>query len=66
MLRLLNGEATYVFDSALTHGVAAGQIPNPDLKWEESQKFDVGLDLKLFNNKITIVADYFNDTRADF
>jgi TonB-linked SusC/RagA family outer membrane protein len=61
----LSGEATYVFDNALVSGVAGGQIPNPDLKWEQSQKFDVGLDLKLFNNKISIVADYFNDTRKD-
>lgn len=61
----LSGEATYVFDNALTSGVAGGQIPNPDLKWEESQKFDVGFDLKLFNNKISIVADYFDDTRND-
>jgi hypothetical protein len=26
----------------------------PDLKWEEARKFDVGLDLKLFNNKVSI------------
>jgi hypothetical protein len=34
----------------------------PDLKWEEARKFDVGLDLKLFNNKSFIVTDYFIDT----
>ena len=61
----LSGEATYVFDGALVNGVATGQIPNPDLKWEEAKKFDVGLDLKLFNNNVNIVADYFIDTRAD-
>ncbi len=61
----LSGEATYVFDGALVNGVATGQIPNPDLKWEEAQKFDVGLDMKLLNNKVNVVADYFIDTRAD-
>lgn len=61
----LTGEATYVFDGALVNGSASGQIPNPDLKWEEARKFDVGLDLKLFNDKISIVSDYFIDTRAD-
>jgi len=61
----LDGEATYVFDGQLINGVATGQIPNPDLKWEEAQKFDVGLDMKLFGEKIGIVADYFIDTRAD-
>lgn len=61
----LSGEATYVFNGALVSGVAGGQIPNPDLKWEQSRKLDFGFDLKLFDNKISIVADYFNDTRKD-
>jgi TonB-linked SusC/RagA family outer membrane protein len=61
----LSGEATYVFDNTLATGIAGGQIPNPDLKWEESQKFDVGFDLKLFDNKISIVTDFFSDTRKD-
>lgn len=61
----LSGEATYVFDGALINGVATGQIPNPNLKWEEARKFDVGVDLKLFDNKVGVVADYFIDTRAD-
>lgn len=64
-LGLLNGEATYVFDGALVNGTANGQIPNPDLKWEQAKKFDVGLDIKLLNDKIFLVADYFIDTRKD-
>lgn len=61
----LTGEGTYVFDGSLVNGVATGQIPNPNLKWEEARKFDVGADLNLFNNKVNVVADYFIDTRAD-
>jgi TonB-dependent starch-binding outer membrane protein SusC len=62
---LLNGEATYVFDGTLAPGQATGQVPNPDLKWEAAKKFDVGMDLKLFNDKFYIVADYFVDIRKD-
>ena len=62
---LLTGEATYVFDGALANGRAIGQIANPDLKWEEARKFDVGMDMKLFSNKVSVVADYFIDTRKD-
>ena len=61
----LSGEATYVFDGVLANGLSNGQISNPDVKWEEARKFDVGLDLKLVQNKVSIVADYFIDTRAD-
>ncbi|MFH6943015.1 SusC/RagA family TonB-linked outer membrane protein [Flavobacterium sp. FlaQc-50] len=64
-ISLLNGEATYVFGGSLASGQATGQVPNPDLKWEEAKKFDAGLDLKLFNDKVSIVADYFIDTRKD-
>ncbi|MEO8532964.1 MAG: TonB-dependent receptor [Flavobacterium sp.] len=61
----LNGEGTYVFDGELSSGRAQGQLPNPDIKWEEARKFDVGLDMKLLNDKVSIIADYFTDTRKD-
>jgi TonB-linked SusC/RagA family outer membrane protein len=61
----LNGEATYVFDGGIVNGRATGQIPNPNLKWEQAKKLDIGLDMNLFNNKVNIVADYFVDTRVD-
>ncbi|MGJ8592499.1 MAG: SusC/RagA family TonB-linked outer membrane protein [Aquaticitalea sp.] len=62
-LGLLDGEATYVFDGALINGTAIGVLPNPDLQWEEAKKFDIGVDFRLFNNKIDITADYFIDKR---
>lgn len=62
---LLTGEATYVFDDQLVNGTASGQIPNPNLKWEIARKFDVGFDLNLFKNKVSIVTDYFLDVRED-
>lgn len=61
---LLNGESTYIFDDLLVNGTAIGVLPNYGVKWEQSRKFDVGIDLKLFN-KIDIVSDYFIDTRSD-
>jgi TonB-dependent starch-binding outer membrane protein SusC len=64
-LGLLNGEGTYVFDGNLVNGTAGGVLANPDVKWEESKKFDVGFDLKLFDNKVSIVTDYFTDIRKD-
>lgn len=61
----LTGEGTYVFDNALVNGTALGQIPNPDVKWEFDTKFDVGIDAKMFNSKLEITADYFNNKRED-
>ncbi len=62
---ILGGEATYIFDGTLVNGTATGTLSNPDLKWEESEKIDVGLDLRMFDNKLSFVADYFIDNRKD-
>ena len=61
----LSGEATYVFDGALTNGVANGPIANANAKWETAEKLDIGLDAKFFGNKLEIVADYFLEDRVD-
>ncbi len=55
----LDGEATYVFNGILTNGTAVGALPNPIVQWEQSEQFDVGLDVKLLGNKVDINADYF-------
>lgn len=55
----LNGEGTYVLDGGLVFGKAVGVLPNSAVKWEESEQFDAGLDLRLLNNRITFTADYF-------
>ncbi|GAA4447469.1 TonB-dependent receptor [Ravibacter arvi] len=34
-------------------------LPNPDLKWEQSKTFDVGLDAGLFGNRVSVLFDYF-------
>lgn len=64
-LGLLNGEAEYVFDNAINIGRANGGLPNPDLKWEEAKKFDVGTDLRLLGDKLEFTADYFIDKRQN-
>lgn len=62
---LLNGEGTYVFDGNLVDGVAQGRLPNPQATWETAEKLDIGLDINFFEDRLTIVADYFEETRKD-
>ncbi len=61
----LAGEATYVLDGSIASGRAVGSLVNQDVKWEESEQFDVGVDIKLLNNKVDINADYFIKTTND-
>ncbi|RWY54282.1 TonB-dependent receptor [Mucilaginibacter gilvus] len=34
-------------------------LSNPDLSWEKTKQLNIGLDLGLYNNKITVVAEFF-------
>ncbi len=42
----------------------AGSAPNPDLGWEKNFKFNVGLDLTIFN-RFQLTAEYYNNTIVD-
>lgn len=55
---------SYGYVLGTTQAAAIGQAPsalvNPDIKWEQSQTFDGGIDIGLFNNRITASFDYYN------
>lgn len=40
-------------------GVSVTEPPNPDLTWERTTQWNVGVDLGLFKNRIGIIADYY-------
>lgn len=47
-----------------TGGLKEGQVGTDGLVWETANKFDVGMDLNLFNDKVQLVVDYFKDKRT--
>lgn len=51
----------YNFGSPSTAVIGAGvtSVGNPELMWETSRQFDLGLDLNFFNNSLDFVVDYF-------
>ncbi|WP_037322125.1 TonB-dependent receptor [Salegentibacter sp. Hel_I_6] len=62
---LLDGESTYVLNGGLVNGTALGRIANPGAGWEEAEKTNIGVDLRLFNNKLDITADIFREDRRN-
>lgn len=46
-------------NSNMTIGSKANRLANPDLKWEESEQTNIGLDLAFFNSALTFTADYY-------
>ena len=53
----------YVFGTPGYQSIVMGSkpsgTPNKDLKWEESEQYDAGLDFGFFNNALTFTVDYF-------
>ncbi|WP_308991664.1 TonB-dependent receptor [Mariniflexile litorale] len=64
-ISLLNGEGTYIFDNQEFIGTAAGGIANPEIRWEKQKTFDVGVDMRFFNNKMDVTTDYFKKRTED-
>ncbi|WP_110055764.1 TonB-dependent receptor [Chitinophaga sp. S165] len=42
-----------------------GELGNMDVSWEKARKADVGIDMNLFKDKLSITVDYFHDIRYD-
>lgn len=54
----LTGEGEYVFNNQIIRGVAIGRGENPELQWERTSQFNVGLDLT-FGDPFTVGINYF-------
>ena len=39
--------------------IQPGNAPNPDLRWEKTQNVNVGLDLSLWDNAVSLSVDYY-------
>lgn len=59
------GTSSYIIGNKLVTGFFPNKIPNPDLKWERTGQFDLGLDLGFYNNRLRITADYYKKKTTD-
>ena len=60
-LTSIGGSSNYYFgrQAAMQYGSKANRLANEDLKWEESEQTDLGLDFGFWNNKLTFSVDYY-------
>ncbi len=55
------GEYNYYVNNQLYTGIyPSAYLANPKLRWEESIQFDAGIDIRLFESRLSLTADYFN------
>lgn len=46
-------------------GYWAKDVATPDLTWEKSKQFDLGIDASFLNNRLELTLDYFNKKTTD-
>lgn len=57
-------QSSYAFIEAVTPGFAPLSYANPNIKWETTVSRNLGVDLSLFNNRLTASVDlYLNNTK---
>lgn len=55
----------YIKNKTLNPGLIPATLSNDDLTWEKSRQVNVGLDLGLFQDRISLTADFYRDHKTD-
>lgn len=58
---LWSGGANYT----TTPGTTPSQLGNPDLRWERTAQFNIGVDLAMFNNRVNVSIEYYDKQTTD-
>jgi TonB-linked SusC/RagA family outer membrane protein len=57
--------SSYIFGST-NYPIAFPQnLPNPDLSWEKTSEFNVGLDMSIFKGRLNLSVDYYHKKTTD-
>ena len=54
-----------VFNNQVVSSTDPSRIANPDLKWETTEQFNVGIDASIFDGRISATIDYFIKNTKD-
>lgn len=55
----------YTFGESLVTGFRPDRVPNPNLQWEKTAQFDIGLDMGFWENRLRFTADWYHKTTTD-
>lgn len=65
LLLRASSDARYPFGTSITSGLLASQVANPDLKWETTKQFNVGVDYGFSNDRLTGTLEFYQKTTDD-
>lgn len=55
----------YYFGNTFVQGISFDQIPDENLRWEETEEIDIGLDFALLGSRLSGEIDFYNKTTRD-
>ncbi|WP_159727945.1 TonB-dependent receptor [Sphingobacterium sp. 18053] len=55
----------YPLNRQMTPTAYQSNLPNPKLKWEANQATNIGLDFGLFNQRLTLTTEWYNNRSKD-
>ncbi|CAN5807996.1 TonB-dependent receptor [soil metagenome] len=61
----LLGTSRYVNGTSVVNGLRTISISNPNLKWEKTGQYNIGIDLALLNNRVNITLDAYKSVTKD-
>ncbi len=56
---------SYMINHTYVTGIEPTGIANPDLRWERSKQANIGVDISLLNNRISVIADVYHKKTDD-
>ncbi|GEO06031.1 SusC/RagA family TonB-linked outer membrane protein [Adhaeribacter aerolatus] len=59
------GNYSVIFNGARTIGIGISRLANPDLRWEKTHQVDAGLELGLFDNRLSLEFDVYRKLTTD-
>jgi hypothetical protein len=64
-LSLYGGQGLYFDTGAWRTAYGVSQNPNPNLKWETTSMFNVGVDFSIFKSRLSGTIEYYNKVTRD-
>ncbi len=64
-LSILSSNYSAILNGVKVGGTGINRLANPDLRWEKTAQYDVGVELGLFSNRISLEGDFYYRKTTD-
>ena len=62
---LVDNSLNAVFGNTIASGAGLTSLGNSQLGWERTKQFDIGLDIRFFNDRLEFIYDYYKKNTTD-